>query len=455
MATVENITSSPIPASYIIDAELVKASDKTKKKLINNSDESFTYNLTAREISFKLEEPLYITDLEIIADEKLNKIKLKTENITSGKNISVEGEQGQAENIRIFHINKFIKSAKLRANYFTEVKIKKLTFIGFTLRDLNDIENKFDSLKEIIDSANLSIENTNKNVQNQIAELVTERAEFNDYKDSLAEQVKADEELKKSLTEENIALDNKKTGLNENISSYNSEVELLRGELNDKSNQLLGVEDKIGIKKSELKILNTGILQREAKKKELDSDISLFTDEIKSYVDECRANINLYSLLCFIPWVLIVVVTYKLFNGATELVIDLNKMENIDVWAVLITRIPFVIISSLIIITSFMVSEIFFKRIMEIHKDRLKLSKLAIIAKDVSDAEVHGLDVDDQDIYQSRIALKMQLLRSHLANEIDRDFQFNIVDKSGVLKRIAAAFGVKASDEEKSGNGES
>lgn len=446
MATIENITSNPKPDSYVIDANLVNASDRTKGKLINNSDETFTCELGPREITFKLVGPLYINSVEIMAEENIKKVKLRVENIINNRTITIDGEEGETQNTKIFNVGKFAKSIKLQGSYLSKIKLGKLTINGFRIQDLSDIEDKFTSLEQHIESTNLSVQNSNEDIINRESVLTAERNKFNEYKASLSEEINQSEEAKTVLIEEVEQLNKDKEDIEEKLIKINGEVVSLGDQINENYNKLSSVENNIDIKKSELKILNSGILQREAKKKELDSDISLFTDEIKSYVDECRSNINSYSLLCFIPWVLILVVTYKLFDGAAELVIGLNEMNDINVWDVLIGRIPFVFISSLIIITSFMVSEVFFKRIMEIHRDRLKLSKLSIIAKDVSDTEAQGLDLDDQDIYQGRIALKMQLLRSHLSHEIDSDFEFNILDKTGVAKRIAAAYGVKVGD---------
>jgi len=98
-------------------------------------------------------------------------------------------------------------------------------------------------------------------------------------------------------------------------------------------------------------------------------------------------------------------------------------MPNLDLLTIFTTRLPFVVVAVTLISSSFALIKFFLNRVIIIHKERLQLSKLAIIAKDVSTFSAAGLELSKQEQYEQRTCLKMQLLKSHLSEKIE-EFEY-------------------------------
>jgi len=62
----------------------------------------------------------------------------------------------------------------------------------------------------------------------------------------------------------------------------------------------------------------------------------------------------------------------------------------------------------------------------KINHQRLSLTKISIIAKDVAHASEAGLDLSDEDLFKLRSDLKMQLLRDHMKEYISKDFKIQL-----------------------------
>ena len=96
-----------------------------------------------------------------------------------------------------------------------------------------------------------------------------------------------------------------------------------------------------------------------------------------------------------------------------------------DIWEIFLARLPFVAISVFLIEVSFFIIWSIYKRILSIHQQRLSISKLSIIARDISDYASDDLDdLSDDSKYQLRTALKMDLIKAHLVNELGNDYKY-------------------------------
>mgnify|MGYP000625084752 CR=1 FL=1 len=125
-----------------------------------------------------------------------------------------------------------------------------------------------------------------------------------------------------------------------------------------------------------------------------------------------------------IPIILIGLVTVDLFSKASELSHLGNLPANVSIWEVLIARIPYVLACGAIVASSYKLARVFISEIIRINEQRLNLTKVSIVAKDVSDASEDGLDLDDADLYEHRTHLKMDLLRSHLKGYLADDYRY-------------------------------
>ena len=75
------------------------------------------------------------------------------------------------------------------------------------------------------------------------------------------------------------------------------------------------------------------------------------------------------------------------------------------------------------------VSNIFIRKIMEINQQILDFAKIGIIAKDVSETSSINLDLTDEEKFELRTKLKMDMLKSHLSKDLGKKFEINIKPK--------------------------
>lgn len=68
----------------------------------------------------------------------------------------------------------------------------------------------------------------------------------------------------------------------------------------------------------------------------------------------------------------------------------------------------------------------FIKNIIHIQKQRRTFAKIGIIAKDIADSSIEGLNIKEKEKFELRTKLKMDLLKSHLTNEIGEKYEYNI-----------------------------
>ena len=89
-------------------------------------------------------------------------------------------------------------------------------------------------------------------------------------------------------------------------------------------------------------------------------------------------------------------------------------------------RLPFVAISIFVVHACYKIAKVFIAEIMKINQQRLNLSKVSIVAKDVSDSSTTGLEFEDDEIYELRTKLKMDMLASHLKGYVGDDYKYDL-----------------------------
>lgn len=106
-----------------------------------------------------------------------------------------------------------------------------------------------------------------------------------------------------------------------------------------------------------------------------------------------------------------------------------------DIFGALISRTPYVILASSIIAACYGIVHSLISEIVRINRQKLGLNKISIIATDISkSSEIDLHSLDDEEIYEKRAQLKMQMLREHLKTDIPDDFKVNL-PKLRSLKR--------------------
>jgi len=306
-------------------------------------------------------------------------------------------------------------SIKPPKNYLSNPEIESVTVWGLTLSEFDEscgivgrLQKHKESILEICDSEiNKAIEASAElsGVEDEKIEIEGLISDLSDEQKLLQKEVEIG---KKQIEESSIAFSEKKSQESDVV----SRIEKL--------------EDSIDQKKKESQSLNTQISSSQDKLKQLRSNINMFPSEFQGFVTQGGRNILWYSGLALIPMVLLIGYTVVLFNGAIDLTTIYQRQEGLNLWSTFLSRLPFVTISIFIIHACYSIAKVFIRELIRINQQRLNLSKISIVAKDIADTAMSDLDLSEDEIYELRTRLKMDLIKSHLKGYIDDSYEYDL-----------------------------
>lgn len=413
---VETINEAEIKQPYPVGKSNLSKRKNLHYELIENTNTETSFILKNKWYEFSFETPFYCQKIQINSNNKeISGLTIRIVDLLgSEKEIKISNKTHQ--NIYIT-INSTISSFKIKAplRILEKISLSSLEVIGYTEHDLKEIDTKVKTYLTIIES-----------IKKISDDLETKKAES-------TKLIQANEVKITELTLQKSALESDAVTTALQIAESKKELERLINELTisktslqSTNSTLATTNNNIEQLQQESKVLNEEISTSRIELSKLLDNKNLFAYEVEEYVKQGNRNISSYTILAFLPWMLIAYVTWYLFNGAVELTKITNTSQNLDVIDIIITRLPFTIIAGAVIIVSYEISKIFVSKIIEINAQKLRLSELGIIAKDTSYASATELDLDDRDIFEVRNKLKMDLLRHHLKNLAPEKFEYNI-----------------------------
>ncbi|NIY78000.1 hypothetical protein HCZ23_00750 [Celeribacter sp. HF31] len=396
-----------------IEIELLSRRTNKTTQLINNDDPTFELDARKNWYNFEFEQPVYVLSIEIHADgyNSYHKFELIVDHM--------DGTQFDAKipiaNDTIVHTSgKLAKGFKFRPEerILTKTTLHKVVITGLTLDEFHDFEwqlKEYDKRLEAIElkeaqglALDQSLELKTKERKDLESQIGIARAEITQLEKSLHE------------TEERVE---------------NAEIRLEK------------IRASIKSERSELSQYTTDKQKTSAELHRLKDEVKLFPSEISGFVSEGNRSTIWYTIIGVPFTAIIALVTYELFSSAVDLT-QLWRAENdIDIWTVFLTRLPFVIIALTILeVCGYIVGRLIFE-VMRINQQRLSLSKLSIIAKDVSTATAQNTELSDDERYEREVQLKMELLREHMKEYVGEDFSYKGTAITSALTAIANRVG--------------
>lgn len=298
------------------------------------------------------------------------------------------------------------------------LKIEKITIKGYLLDDFCLLSDKLDlisglrseAIKEISHEKNLLISNKESLDEREKSILGLEEKinqEVSDLKVDLGElksSINVKEEKLSSIMDSISRMETRKKDISDQMSSLETNVRNIDGEILQK--------------KTILKNTSVDIEESIQKLRKLTSNINLIPEEFSSFSNHGNKQINIFIALSVIPLVIVFGLTVQLLYGAVDLSVKYVNEPNIDLLTVFITRVPYLIVSGSILTVCYAILRLLLTRISHIYAERLDFSKIGIIAKDVASASTNNLQLSDQDIYESRTYLKIEMLKSYLGGNV-------------------------------------
>ena len=432
----------PYPPASKIDADFFNINSRSyKAKVLFNDNPVFTYS-DNEDILYTLIEPVFVQRMVIYPHEsKFKEVEVVISKANGDKDVYALKENKDSYS---FNINSIIVSIQfiVPKHFFRKQRLSfsKIEIYGRAQSELESLEKASKEIKTLheqlktdatllINSNNEMLDKIKKEHEEIIATHESLDEEIATFKNEINEltKTKAIKEEEVKIAETNLAKLKAQTAQVQN--NHDSLVKMEQT-LND------SIEQKI-LTSTEL---NKKLVQENQKLRDLQQNTSLIAYDVQGFVENAKSNIKVYIGLSALPWILICVVTYFLFKN-TEVLAAIYKLskEDVDLATIFWSRLPFAMIVSSILFVSYEISISFAKKIIDLHQRILDIQKIGIIARDVSEAALTNLDeFTDEEKYELRAKLKMDLLRSHLAKDFSTKEPFKVSNPHTFFKFLKA-----------------
>lgn len=211
------------------------------------------------------------------------------------------------------------------------------------------------------------------------------------------------------------------TALNTSISEKDAADSELQSKIDRAESQLETVTEQVAERKTELQTATQSrenerleVEKAKSELKRLKDDINLFPSEISGFVDQAGRDIETYIKFSAGLIAVICILFIWVLTGAFDLSEFIKQNPNRDVWPLLLAKLPLAIAVSALVAAAYKIARVFIEELLRINRQKLSLTQVSIIAKDVSQAAEHNLEFSETQTYGLRIRTKMALLSNHI-----------------------------------------
>lgn len=398
---------------YTINVDLIDSrSGKIIDLLENTINDNRVVTLNSQYYYFKFKKPIYIHKVNFIIAEDVNLSGMELIGVDISNN---KKEVFFKKDQTIWEPNKIIKEFKIKPKKISsrKVKLHKIEMFGFTIEDIECVKDRIYEVKTY-----------KSDLKQELDELIQKEKDFNNNKDEFNQ-----------LNEEIPELQENKIALEEKISNLENQRKSLK-----EDNQTL--KDSASQLQTKSNSLNKDIPLLEQKIKKLTADKNIFSTEMAEYIKQANQHITIYFFLSLTPWILIACISYLVFNKTAGLSTIYNLIDDIDVFIIFWTRLPFALITISILFVSYEISKVFVQNMMKIQSQKRVFAKIGIVAKDVADSSILELKgLTDSERFELRTKLKMDLLKAHLSNDIGENYEYKI--KTSLFSHLPELFSKK------------
>jgi len=456
---VEKIKNVNEYSEVSFDVSYIDNSNNKQSKLIKNTDVSFSYQLKLKQYEFKLKEPLFVSTIDLKSKQNdLKNTVIEAVDYFTNEKIRIPIENFEDYDYIAVAINRIITSFIIKPPKRKEkIDLVSIEINGMNLEESSYIIESYTKQSNLKTELNELYSQYKTELSEKEIEVTTKEKNTIQKLNQLNTQITEKENEIENLENKLIDLKSSVKSTNEILEEVTNKLDNLNKEKKDLESKLSTLENDIEQRKSQSENLNKEISKEKDELKKLNEDKSLMAYELKEFVTEANKNIRIYLLIGIIPIALLLYLTYVLFDGSSNLsMIDFNTITsvgadanqtinnhiektNFTVVDILLSRLPFVMIIISIIIASYEISKIFIKKAINLQNQKMTLSKIGIISKDVSDTSLDTLeDITDEEKYQLRTKLKMDILKEYLKKDVDIEFDYKI--ENGLMKKFIELF---------------
>ncbi|QNX86972.1 hypothetical protein [Acinetobacter seifertii] len=428
---VTNMNSEPIPedlfltleTSILLSQQETINSSKLSKLLQDTNGE---YQLTASGGQADLKNPIFVKTLGF-KPEREGGFELIYTNIL-GQEKRVFNSSLNKDGRIVFTINDVVSRFQLKyerksLSIYKRTIIEDLKIFGHEFETIVAELDYFRQVKDDREQYEEKISILKNSITEKLTQLTTKKDEYDKY---LEDNSNFEAELLENIE----ILKEQKSNLQNNINQQNIEIESLSSQITAKDNQLSKLNEEISYQKTRETYLYETNERLEKRRKELEKSVNLFPDNLEGFITRATKTKWTYGFLAFIPLIILGFIV-NLSWGTLKEFTAISTVETFEkAWIILIQRLPFTL---LIITLASMCLAFLYKMVRhltEIQQQELNLSKISMLARDVSDSEHSSLE--EKVIQKLRIDRKMKLIREFLNSEFNRYQTF--IDKEEQIK---------------------
>jgi len=404
-----------VSAPHEINLSYLDHRSRKTTKLVGNTSEQNYVKGQHRTYEFEFKEPQFVTRIQIntLDYAEGSKAAFTCTYYPSGDKGKVQ--IANAKNTWSVRVNGFITKFSIEPpkKYLGDQLLTAVQIEGVRPSEFADIAKQVGSVENLRQSAL-------EKCRERVDAVTAKEAEVDGLKHIIAELA----ETINQYNDDKEQVEGELESVREELTATERSVETKKQELSEYSARVESAASSIEQKSEERRQLSSDITKAKAELRELKENINLFPTEISGFVSQGASSIKRYSFFAAIPIIVISLVTIDLLLRASELSHLTNLPQGVSIWEVLIARFPYVLVCGALLASSYKLARVFIAEIIRINQQRLNLTKISIIAKDVSGASEDGLSLDDAARYEHRTHLKMNLLREHLKGYLAEDYQY-------------------------------
>ena len=309
-------------------------------------------------------------------------------------------------------INQFVKSISFKppSIWFTSPTLTEVIIWGFYKDDISDFLRHFAAIDRIKSEVIAEIQAKKSEIDGAIEALEAKEEELSNIESEVQEAEAALESARAELATERQRL----ADLSTQNSTLSSQLETLTDQIEDRKAELGTLTTSREDLKLETERANSDL-------RKLKENINLFPSEIAGFVTQAGKDIRTYIIFSAGLVGIISALFIWVLAGAFDLAEFVKSHPTVDVWPLLLAKLPLAIVVSAIVTACYKICRVFIGEMLRINRQKLSLTQVSIIAKDVSQSAEAGLDFSDSEIYGLRLRAKMAMLGDHIKTFVPSD----------------------------------
>ena len=241
--------------------------------------------------------------------------------------------------------------------------------------------------------------------------------ELKEYEDSVSQSVvtKNNEIIELESTKDSLYTDI--IDLKSQVEALTSRTEILKTSIDSSTAKETSIASSIEVKESKQRLLTNSIAEAEMTLADLKEKVNIFPDNLEGFAERATKAKITYYCLAVIPLAILATFAVRIVISSEALLGQENLMLQ-QVEAFLLQRIPYVLVVSTVVGGAFAFLMHVLKRVEEVHQQEMNISKISLVARDISIGE-YGED-DSDESKQRRLDLKIRMIQEYLYAEIKR-----------------------------------